>query len=162
MYHVEMRMGAQVARQFNLSEQQLDAVFLSPLMADRDFKFEGHDWIPRSVRLKIYEGPQLEPHELGMGRGWQNVERSGSDVTQALLQRARGQIAAKPVPAAAGGEVLRERLIGRLSAGPMSLDDVVEVAAGLMPDNVAAEQLAAGERAALELLRTGAAQLSGR
>jgi hypothetical protein len=42
----------------------------------------------------------------------------------------------------------------------VSYEEIVALAADLMPDNTAGEQLAAGERAAVELLRSGAAQLA--
>src|SRR5579862_514705 len=59
MFHVEMRMGMQVVREFNLSNERLWSTFLEPLMADRDFSIEGHDYSPRHTRLKVYEGPEL-------------------------------------------------------------------------------------------------------
>ncbi len=84
-----MRMGISVVREFNLGERELWTRFLAPLMADQDFTLEGHDFTPRKTRITIYDGPELRPDQLGMGRGWQNVERTGSDVTAAVLARAR-------------------------------------------------------------------------
>lgn len=157
-----MRMGINAVREFNLGERELWARFLSPLMADQDFTLEGHDFTPRKTRIAIYDGPELRPDQLGMGRGWQNVERTGSDVTEAVLARARAHVVAThpTPPALPTWEALRERAIGRLSARPLSFDEIVAMAADLMPDSTAGEQLAAGERAAVELLRSGAAQLA--
>jgi hypothetical protein len=162
MFHVEMRMGAEVVRQFNLSEQGLWTRYLAPLMADRDFVLEGHDFTPRKTRISIFEGPQLRPDQLALGRGWQNVERSGNDVTEAILARSHEYVSAAqaspptvPVP-----DALRERLIGRLSAGPVTFDEITDMAAELTPGSAAGEQLASAERAALDLLRNGAAQLA--
>jgi hypothetical protein len=175
MFHLELRQGIQSVRAFNMNEQQLSARFLAPLLADQEFTYEGHDWTPRKVRIRIFEGPELQTYQLGMGRGWQEVERKYTDVTEAVLEAARGRATAppdRPDQQAASGHLatpaeprdtvdsLRERLIGRLFAGPVSFDDVVNMAAELMPATTAGAQLAAAERAALELLQTGGAQLT--
>ncbi|HEX3802873.1 MAG TPA: hypothetical protein VHV75_08555 [Solirubrobacteraceae bacterium] len=162
MFHVEMRMGIDVVREFNLSEQDLWTRFLGPLMADREFVLDGHDFTPRKTRIKIFDGPQLRPDQLGLGRGWQNVERGGSDITEAVLARAREHVAVErtEVPAVPAPDALRERLIGRLSAGPVSFEEITDMVAEVLPGIAAGEQLAAGERAALELLRNGGAQLA--
>jgi hypothetical protein len=171
MFHLELRQGIQSVRAFNMNEQQLSARFLAPLLADQEFTYEGHDWAPRKVRIRIFEGPELQTHQLGMGRGWQEVERKYADVTEAVLEAARGNATAADQPAAPGHSAiltqprdtvdpLRERLIGRLFAGPVSFDDVVKMAAELMPGTTADAQLAAAERAAVELLQAGGAHLT--
>jgi hypothetical protein len=173
MFHIELRQGIQSVRAFNMNEQQLSARFLAPLLADQEFTYEGHDWTPRKVRIRIFEGPELQTYQLGMGRGWQEVERKYSDVTAAVLGAARGRATASPTPPAnptqptapttqpqEAVDPLRERLIGRLFAGPVSFDEVVKMAAELMPDNTADVQLAAAERAAVEVLQAGGAQLT--
>ena len=167
MYHVEMRMGMQVVREFNLSEEQLWVTFLSPLMAGREFIFEGHEFSPRQTRLKVYEGPELRPDQLGMGRGWQNVERSADDVTERVLARAREHTAAAATAAAHDlpvAELLRERLIGRLSAGPIAAPELLAITAELMPGSSEAERREVARRAAWVLLERDVAQLvpSGR
>ena len=160
MFHVELRMGINIVREFNLGEQELWTRFLAPLMADADFTLEGHDFTPRKSRIAIYAGPELRPDQLGLGRGWQNVERTGHDVTEEVLAKAREHAGATRPAAPPTWEALRERAIGRLSAGPVSFEEIVAMAGDLMPDSTAGEQLAAGERAAVELLRSGAAQLA--
>jgi len=160
MFHVELRMGISIVREFNLGERELWTIFLAPLMADHDFTLEGHDFTPRKTRIAIYDGPELRPDQLGLGRGWQNVERTGNDVTAEVIARAREHAGVTPPAAPPTWEALRERAIGRLSAGPVSYEEIVALAADLMPHNTAGEQLAAGERAAVELLRSGAAQLA--
>lgn len=162
MFHVEMRMGMHVVREFNLSEQRLWVQFLAPLLADQEFTLEGHEFSPRQTRLKVYEGPELRPDQLGMGRGWQNVERSAGDVTERVLARAREHNArgdserAHPTTA----DLLRERLIGRLSAGPTSAADVLAMAADIMPDSSDAERLRAAQEACWASLERGVAQLT--
>ncbi|HWD70687.1 MAG TPA: hypothetical protein VG293_10870 [Solirubrobacteraceae bacterium] len=162
MFHVEMRMGIQLVREFNLSERRLWLQFLQPLMADQDFTLEGHEFSPRQTRLKVYEGPELRPDQLGMGRGWQNVERSAGDVTERVLARAREHSARadpeRAQPAAA--DLLRERLIGRLSAGPARAAEVLAMAAEMMPDSSDAERLQAAQEACWALLERGVAQLT--
>jgi hypothetical protein len=166
MFHLELRQGIQSVRAFNMTEQQLTARFLAPLMADQEFVYEGHDWTPRKTRIRIFDGPELQTHQLGMGRGWQEVERSYTDVTEAVLEAARRQTRASPdraaVPTQTPGAVdpLRERLIGRLFAGPVSFDDVVAMAAELMPGAPVEAQLATAEGAAVEVLKAGGAHLA--
>jgi hypothetical protein len=166
MFHLELRQGIQSVRAFNMNEQQLSARFLAPLLADQEFTYEGHDWTPRKVRIRIFEGPELQTYQLGMGRGWQEVERKYTDVTEAVLEAARSRASATTDQPAAPAEPqdvvdpLRERLIGRLFAGPVPFEDVVKMAAELMPGSTGAAQLAAAERAAVELLQAGGAHLT--
>jgi hypothetical protein len=170
MFHVEIRMGMSVAREFNLDDRGLYLTFLEPLLSDREFSFEGHDYFPRHTRIVVLEGPELPLDQLGMGRGWGNAERTGTDVTESVLAKARAHLAshpagtapAHPAPAAPAAveDALRERLIGRLSAGPVTLADIAAIAADLMPESPPEEQLAASRGAALELLSAGDAHLS--
>ncbi len=165
MFHVELRMGMHVVREFNLSEQRLWLEFLAPLMAGQDFTLEGHEFSPRQTRLTVYEGVELRPDQLGMGRGWQNVERSASDVTERVLARAREHTAAAasktPEPARpAAAELLRERLIGRLSAGPIAAAEILAIASELVPDASDAERQQIAGHAAWALLVRDAAQLT--
>jgi hypothetical protein len=162
MFHVEIRMGIQVVREFNLNDERLWRVFLAPLMAGQDFALEGHDFSPRHTRLKVYEGPELRPDQLSMGRGWQNVERTAGDVTERVLQQARGytgQSAPHRAPSAAS-DLVRERLLGRIAAGPIAADEILAIVAELMPDSTEADRLDAGRHAAWTLLERGAAQLT--
>lgn len=159
MFHVEMRMGMHVVREFNLSEERLWLEFLAPLMADQDFTVEGHDFTPRKTRLKVYEGSELRPDQLSLGRGWQNVERTAADVTERVLARAREHTTGRQQQSS-GSDLIRERLIGRIQAGPLSADEILAVAAELMPDGTQQERLVAAQRATWELLQRRVAQLS--
>lgn len=158
VYHVEMRMGISVVRAFNLSSHDLQVRFLAPLMADQDFVYEGHEWSPRKTRISIFDGPELPLHQLSMGRGWPNVQRTSQEVTVEILEQARsgGIKAAPPAPA---DHALRERIIGRLSAGPIALSDVVRIAGDMMEGRRVSEQLSASEMAVWSLLHTGEAGL---
>jgi hypothetical protein len=173
MFHVEIRSGMQAVREFNLNDRRLWLEFLAPLMADKEFSVEGHDFIPRQSRLTIYEGPELRSDQLGMGRGWQNVERTAIDVTGRVLARAREHVAAggrssapdatptNATPAStAAVDLLRERLIGRLSAGPIAGHELLSIAVELMPDSAESERLEAVGQAVWALLERDAAQLT--
>ncbi len=155
-------MGMNVVREFNLSDERLWLEFLAPLMADQEFVVEGHDFTPRHTRLTVYEGPELRLDQLSFGRGWQNAERTASDVTERVLARARqhaGQ--ARPdrtLPAAA--DLVRERLIGRIAAGPISAQEILAITAELMPEATEDERLDVAQRASWELLERDAAQLA--
>ena len=162
-----MRSGMQLVREFNLSDRRLWVEFLAPLMADHDFTLEGHEFIPRQTRLKVYEGPELRPDQLGMGRGWQNVERSAEDVTARVLARAREHAAAATTATAAAAsagsaaaDLLRERLIGRISAGPIAAQEILSIASELMPDAGEAARLEASRQAVWALLQRELAQLT--
>jgi hypothetical protein len=168
MFHVEMRMGMQVVREFNLNEERLWLEFLAPLMDDRPFVVEDHEYIPHETRLTVFEGEELRLDQLGMGRGWQNVERAYTDVTERVLARAREHTAAgarpadpiAPAPAhAPAAELLRERLIGRLSAGPITAAEILSTALELMPGSAEPELLDVAQRAVWALLERDVAML---
>ena len=160
-------MGMHAVREFNLSEQRLWMEFLAPLMADAGFTVEGHEFIPRQTRLKVYEGPELRSDQLGMGRGWQNVERTAIDVTERVLTRAREHLAGtaaavetRTTPSVASTDLLRERLLGRLSAGPIAAPEILATAAELMPERSEQERLDAAKQVSWTLLERGVAQLA--
>jgi hypothetical protein len=190
VYHLEMRMGLTVMRVFNQSPAELQARFLAPMQRGEAFTFEEHQWIPREMRVSIWEGPKLATHQLTMGRGWQNACRTGTEVTeqvlaQAGLGRGKGATGAAPLAPLAGDAVadgatgstvsgstftgsdlpagasgaLRERTIGRLSAGPASLTDILWIAAELLPERRPDEVLAVAVDVVRELLDAGRAEL---
>jgi hypothetical protein len=165
MFHVEMRMGAQVVREFNLSERRLWLELLEPLMSDRELKIEGHEFIPRQTRLKVYEGPELRPDQLGVGRGWQNVERSAADVTERVLTRARGHTGRarddrSQVEVPSAPDLVTERMISRLGAGPISAQEILGDVADLMPHATVHEHTEVARQAVWQLLERDAAQLA--
>jgi len=187
MFHAEIREGTHVIREFNLDERALWVRYLAPLLGDREFVREGHEWNPRKTRIKIFEGPELRSDQISMGRGWPNAQRAGTDVTKAVLTRARElqqaptsaaspspqppapaaspQPATTPAPAVAdgpvqGARILRERLIGRLGAGPVTGLQIEALAHSAMPEADPPARRAACERAVWELLAAGEAQLS--
>jgi len=155
MYHVELRQRPHVARAFNLTAEDLDRHFVAPFLARRVLVYGEREWLPGKTKLTIYEGRELRPDEIGMGRGWGNVTRTGSDVSEQMLKRA---------PAAGAGRApelvrLKERLVGRLGAGPVALGEAVALADDLLPGRRASERLGLAELAVWELLHERAADL---
>jgi len=160
-------MGMNVVREFNLNDERLWVNFLAPLMAGQEFTLEGHDFTPRHTRLTVYEGPELRIDELNFGRGWGNAERTGTDVTERVLQQAREYTEQRAAAAdshraepPAATELVRERLLGRIAAGPISAREILAITAELMPEATDAVRLEAAERAAWALLERDAAQLT--
>jgi len=145
VFHFELRQFPHVARAFNLSEQELEARLVRPWLAGQPVQYDDRRWSPDRARLTIYEAPQLRTDQLGLGRGWAEVTRSGTNVTEQLLVRARAN------ERSAAGE-LRDEVLRRARAGALTLDEVTALA----PGREAAEQVV------LELLREGRLTVSGR
>jgi hypothetical protein len=145
VYHVELRQFPNVARSFNLSERELRERILDPWVAERTVELDERRWSPEKARLTIYEGPEIAPAEMGLGRGWANVTRSGEDVTAAVLARAhRGTDAAV--------EQYKLELQDLAASGPLTLAQVLALGAARNPGRRVSEQLALAEQAVWELL----------
>lgn len=148
-------MRPNLASVFNLSDEELTRRFLAPLVNGRELVHEGQEFQPRKTRVTIIEGPELPVEQMGMGRGWGNVQRGGTDVTERLLRQARAQTARHPAL-----DPLLERLAGRMAAGPAPLPEVVALTDELMPGRLVSERLAVAEQAVWELLHGGRGALS--
>ena len=107
-------------------------------------------WSPDRAKLAIYEGPELATEEMGMGRGWASVTRSGKEVTRRLLTEARDAVASPP----ALGE-LKEQLVARAGDGPLGLSAVLDLAGQLESGLSANERVALANRAIWDLLQEG-------
>ena len=99
LFHVELRQFPHVARAFNLTREELDARILDPWVREGTATLDGRRFSRERGKIKIYEGPELGGEQLGLGRGWPNVARSGEDATGALLADAYEP---GPGPGAAG------------------------------------------------------------
>lgn len=143
-----------MARAFNLTAEELTGRFLAPLVNGRELIYNDREWLPRKTTVTIYEGPELPVEQMGMGRGWGNVQRNGTDVTDRILRQAREQTARHPAL-----DRLQERLAGRLSGGPVTLGEVVALADDLTEGQRVSERLAVAELAVWELLQRGRAML---
>ncbi len=147
MFHVDVRQFPHSARAFNLTAEQLRASFLRPWVAGETFEWGERKWAPDRAKITVYEGPELRPDEIGMGRGWANAARSGEEVTERVL--------AEQDQAARGGEPLQtlKHTVRELCAlDPLVLTEVPRLAADRWPRLRASESLALAEQAVWELL----------
>lgn len=150
MFHVEIRQFPNVARAFNLSESELDEGFLADWIGDRLIDYEDHRWSPEKARLTVYEAPRLPPEEMGIGRGWANITRTGREVTDEVLARARQGRAGGSSDSAV--QSFKAELESRAATAPVSLEQVLSLAATQNPGRRVSEQLALVEQAVWELL----------
>ncbi|MDQ6817589.1 MAG: hypothetical protein M3018_09340, partial [Actinomycetota bacterium] len=151
-FHVELRQFPHVDRAFNLSGAELGARLLEPWVAGRTVELQERRWDPERARLTIYEGPKLRPEQIGLGRGWANVTRSGAEVTEALLAKARGA----PEARVSSGD-LKAAVLKRCASEPLALGEVVALVG--TDRGRASERLALAEEAVWELLHAGAVRL---
>jgi hypothetical protein len=86
-FHVEIRRSFHRAWAFNLGERELRQAVLEPWWRGQPLELGERTWDPADSRLRVLEGRELAPSELGVGQGWNNAERSATDVTAAVLER---------------------------------------------------------------------------
>jgi hypothetical protein len=150
VFHVELRQFPHQARAFNLTREQLDRQILAPWTSGVPVELDDRRWAPERAKLTIYEGPQLAPEELGLGRGWANVTRAGEDVTARVLAEK-----AHPPPVAE----LKGETLELCADGAVSLWRLVELTGERYPQARVSERIALCEQAAWELLHEGAVAL---
>jgi hypothetical protein len=155
-FHVEVRRSFQRAWAFNLDEQKLRRTVIEPWRMGSPLELGDREWDPEASTLKILEGPELEPSDLALGRGWHNAERSALDVTASVLSRAATAAATVAVLAetpSAGRAVIE--LLGQL--GVQAIDWAVVRARILAVATVAGRPPDRGELAPTILVpdRTG-------
>lgn len=143
MFHVQLRQFPYVTRAFNLNREQLDARILGPWAVGSAVDLNDRSWEPDRARLTIYEGPELAREEIGLGRGWASVQRSGEDVTARLL----AQVEAMP-----GLEQFKGELVSMTARGRVALPRVVELAGERQLRSRPSERLALCEQGVWELL----------
>jgi len=150
VFHVELRQFPHVARAFNLDQGELGTRILKPWVAGRPVELDDRSWEPERARIAIYEGRALARDEIGLGRGWANVTRTGEDVTERLLTVARRTAERPP-------ELLRlkDELLAQCGPGGLSLGEVVDLAAAGDHTQLASARLALAEQAVWELLHAG-------
>jgi hypothetical protein len=158
---MQLRQFPNVTRAFNLSRAELDARILGPWTAGESVAWDDRKWSPDRAKLTIYEGPELRPEEMGIGRGWANVTRSCEDVTARLLSESapRGRGRAGPDPREHALVELREQILARAGEGPLQVRGVVELATELCPEWRASDRLALAEQALWELLHLGSIRI---
>jgi hypothetical protein len=151
VFHIELRQFPHQARAFNLTREDLEARIVGPWVAGRAVELDDRRWSSDRAKLTIYEGPELSSDQLGLGRGWANVTRSGEDVTARVLAER-----AHPGPVAE----LKEDVVDRCAYGPVSLRRLVELTGERYPQARVSERLTLCEQAVWELLHEGAVTLS--
>jgi hypothetical protein len=152
VFHLELRQFPHVARAFNLTREQLDARVLAPWADGQVVELDDRRWAPERAKLTIYEGRELAPEEIGMGRGWSSAGRSGEDVTDRLLAEARQRHAAPPAL-----QEEKRRLVTRAVEGALRLDEVVGLTGS--GGELVSQRVALAERAVWELLHEGRLRL---
>jgi hypothetical protein len=156
MFHLELRQFPHVTRAFNWTREELDARVLQPLAAGRPVELNDRRWSLEKLKLTVYEGRELEIEEIGMGRGWGNVTKTGEDVTERLLAAARQAV---ELPPALDG--LKRALVERTARTPVGFDELLELAGQLAVDADANHRVGLAARAVWELLREGRVRLVG-
>ncbi|MGZ4186459.1 MAG: hypothetical protein ACXVUE_07565 [Solirubrobacteraceae bacterium] len=152
MFHVELRQFPHQARALNLSREELESRILEPWVTGAPIAMQDRRWTSEKAKLTILEGPELRPDEIGLGRGWNNATRSGTDVTETLLEEAQH---IREAPA----DELKEAIIAACAGSPIALAQVVTVAAAREPQRRPSEVLGAAEQAVWELLHAGRLRL---
>jgi len=149
MFHVELRQFPHQTRAFNLTREELDERILRPWAAGERVELNDHRWAPDRATLAIYEGPMLAIAEMGLGRGWQSVTRTGRDVTEQLLIESR--TVGDDLPTA---QDFKAEIAARSAAGEMRISGVVELAGEWYPRSRVSERIALCERVVWELLHS--------
>jgi hypothetical protein len=148
LFHVEVKQFPHVARSFNITPEELEAQIVGPWRRGEAVRLDDRGWAPERAKLKIYEGPRLRGDELGLGRGWANVTRTGEDVTDRLLAEPR-----------AADSDLKQLIVSELARGHVALRRVPALVSE--PGLRASGRLAAAEQAVWELLHEGRVGLTG-
>ena len=155
MFHLELRQFPHQTREFNWTREQLEARVVGPWVRGESIELAERTWAPDRAKLVIYEGRALESDEIGMGRGWSNVTRSGEEVTSRVLTEARA--AAQSPPAL---EALKRELLARSAQGPVGIAQVLELAGELEPRLPPPQRLELAGRAIWDLLQNDRLRLA--
>jgi hypothetical protein len=163
-HHVELRQFPHNVCRFNISQEEL-RLLVVPWAHGEWVEMGERKWSPHQAKLTVLEGPRLELEQLRMGRGWRAAQRQSKDVTEHVLEAARGA-GNGPAPArtaggssavgvqglgaagGAGGEsMLAGELGSLLGADPSALLAAWRLLAVADPGRRPSECLAAAERA---------------
>ena len=152
MFHIELRKFPHVARALNLSAAELHQRIVGPWIRDEKIELDDRRWLPAQAKLTIYEAPELAADQIGIGRGWANVTRSGEEVTDRVLADARG---AADAPLAG----LREELRARVASDVVTIGALVALVNDRFAPMRVSDRLALAEQCVWELLHRGELQL---
>jgi hypothetical protein len=154
MFHLELRQFPHSARAFNLTREELDRI-LQPLAAGRPVVVDERQWTPGKAKIAVYEAPELPVEEMGMGRGWGNVTRTGQDVTDRVLAEARGEVQSPPAL-----EAIKDAIVARAADGPVGFEQLIGLVALIATDADSGQRVELAARAVWELLRDGRLRLA--
>ncbi len=152
MFHAELRQFPYATRAFNLSRQELDARIVGPWVRGHAVELDDRRWSPDRAKLVIYEGRALATEEIGMGRGWSNVTRTGEDVTERVVQEVRGSVESPPTL-----ETIKREILAR---APIDMAQLLQLVGDLEPGTSDSERLELAARSIWELLQAGSLTLS--
>lgn len=162
VFHVQLRQFPHSARAYNLTRAELEERFTRPWVSGQEVATEDRQWTPEKARLTVYESRQLRADEIAIGRGWGNVERQGTDVTERELAAVRAAPAGAPTPpepSLALGAV-KDELVALTGVAPIPVSRAVSLARIAAPGARASERLAIAEQAVWELLHERRADLA--
>jgi hypothetical protein len=157
VFHVELRQFPHQTRAFNLTREELEDRILRPWLAGKPIELNDYRWLPDRATLTVYEGPVLGVADMGLGRGWQNVTRTGRDVTQEVLIEARDETGQLPT-----ADDFKAEITARSAAGAIAISGLVELAGEWYPHSRVSERIALCERVVWELLHSVPVTLSRR
>ncbi len=150
VFHVQLRQFPHSARAYNLTRAELQQRFTQPWTSGLEVATEDRTWTSAKARMTIYESRPLRADEIAIGRGWGNVERDGTDVTDRELAAARETTAG--TPAASSLAAVKDELVALTGIAPIPVSRAVSLARIAAPRARASERLAIAEQAVWELL----------
>jgi hypothetical protein len=162
MFHVELRQFPYVARVFNLTPDELQTRVLGAWVRGEVVELDDRHWGPEKARLTIYEGPQLKPEEMGLGRSWGNVTKHCTEVTEQLLTLERQAAASagggNRAPEAASR--LQAEILERCALGELVVSELIELLSRRHPDWRVSDRIALAEQSIWQLLHQGRLTIS--
>jgi hypothetical protein len=157
VFHIQLRQFPHSARMYNLSRAELEERFTGPWARGREVVMDERKWAPDKARLSVYESRPLRADEIAIGRGWGNVERQGSDVTERELERMRPEPKPGGTPEALAA--MKDELVAVCGVAPIPVSRALSLARIARPGARASERLAVAEQAVWELLHERRADL---
>jgi hypothetical protein len=162
MFHVELRQFPYVARAFNLTPDELQTRVLGAWVRGEVVELDDRHWGPEKARLTIYEGPQLKPEEMGLGRSWANVTKNCTEVTEQLLTLERQAAASagqgNRAPETVSG--LQSEILERCALGELVVSELIELLSRRHPDWRVSNRIALAEQSIWQLLHQGRLTIS--
>lgn len=100
MYHLELRKFPKRVQRYNLSGSEVGEIVI-PWVQERAVELGEQRWSPHTATITIFEGAEVPPDLISLGRGWHTVERECEDVTDRVIAEARAAVASGQTGSAA-------------------------------------------------------------